>query len=61
MTFLLEWLKCEDRQLLNHCSCYLIIVWSKEFYQTFNNCVKQGVLPNILKMADILPVHKKIF
>ena len=26
----------------------------------FNNCVKQGAFPNILEMAHVLPVHKKI-
>ena len=25
----------------------------------FNNCVKQGVFPNIWKMANVLPVHKR--
>ena len=26
----------------------------------FNNCLKQEVFPNIWKMANVLPVHKKI-
>ena len=25
----------------------------------FNNCVKQGVYPNIWKLDNVLPVHKK--
>ena len=38
--------------------CGLSIIKPLQFL--FNNCLKQGVFPNALKMANILPVHKKI-
>ena len=66
--FLLERLKYEDRQLLNHCSCYLTIVWNKEFFLpirkwlTFFPCVKNSKqLVDNYRPVSLLPICSKIF
>ena len=34
-------------------------VYTKELTTVFNNCLKDGLFPNELKLADISPVFKK--